>query len=152
MAHVRSGWLVHEGRIGSIGFGQSYLVWNVGVYSLISCRLGCEGRIVLLHHLLLHSYSSFLFISFLISDHFQVLYLCFRSWGEALLHSFLGSFVSHFQFFPIVLIFDYISLAHGQFWDGSLHFPGEFSKSALKFIDFFWDFECGLPSFCGIFF
>ena len=88
MAHVGPCCLVHERGVVAVGFGQADLVRDVGVDPLVGGGLGGEGRVVLLHHLLLHADPLLLLISLFVPDHLQVLNLGFGGWGQAFLHPF----------------------------------------------------------------
>jgi hypothetical protein len=150
VTHVRSRGLIHEGSVLAIGFGQTDLVGNVGVDSLVGSGLGREGRVVLLHQLLLHSDAALLIVSFLVSDHLQVLDLGLRSRGQTFLHSFLCVLVRFLQFLPLVLVLYDVGLAHAQLRYCRLHLAGQLSQTTLEFVDLFAHFQSRLPALSGV--
>ena len=112
MAHVGAGRLVHEGRVIAVGFGQTDLVRYVGVYPLHGGRLGREGRVVLLHHFLLHAHPLLLLIPLLVSNHLQIFDLGLGSRRQALLHSFARAFDGRLELLSLALVFYDVGLAH----------------------------------------
>ena len=112
VTHICSCCLVHERCVISIRLWKSYLIRDVWIDSLVSCGLCCEGRIVLLHHLLLHPDPSFFIISFLVSYHLQVFNLCFRSGRQTFFHPFSCPLKWALHFFSFILILDDIGLTH----------------------------------------
>lgn len=150
VTHVGSRRLVHEGSVLAVGLGQSDLVRNVGVDALVGRRLSREGRVVLLHQLLLLPNATLLLVPLLVANHLQVLDLGLRGRRQPLLHPLLGIFEGLFQFFPLVLVLDDVGLAHAEFGDGGLHLASEFPESALELVDFFADFQGGLPALGGV--
>lgn len=79
MPHVGTRCLVHEGCVVTIRFRQADLVRDIGIDTLVGSGLSCEGWVVLLHHLLLHTNVTLVLITLLIPDHLQVLDLSLRS-------------------------------------------------------------------------
>jgi len=150
MAHVRSGRLIHKRSIRAIRFRQAYFVWNVWVYSLVSCSLSGEWWIILLHKFFLHSDSSFFLVSFLISDHLQVLYLSLGSRRQTFLHPLTSILENLLYLLSFFLILDDVGLTHWQLRNSCLHLASEISESALELVDFLRDLESWLSTVSGI--
>ena len=143
--------LVHKRGIISIGLWQSDLVWNVRVHSLVGRCFCCKGRVVLLHHFLLHPDPPLLLIPLLVPYHLQIFDFSLGSRGQTFFHPLPCIFQRTFNIFPLILELDNIGLAHWEFWDSCFHFSSEIPESTLELIDLFRHFKSGLSSFSGIF-
>jgi hypothetical protein len=146
VTHIGPWSLVHEGCIVAVGFGEANLIRNVGVDTLVSSSLGRKGRIVLLHHLLLHADVTLLLVSLLIADHLQILDFGLGSRRKALLHTLASCLERALELFTLVLVLDYIGLAHGKLGDSSLHLACKVAQTRLEFVDLLRDLESGLAT------
>ena len=81
MPHVRAWLMKHKRRIVAIWLRQSDLIWrNVRIVSRLSSGLRRIRWIIHLEYVFLLTNASFLFVSFLVSDHLQILNLSLWSW------------------------------------------------------------------------
>jgi hypothetical protein len=150
VAHVGSWCLVHEGCIVAVGFGKADFIRNVGVDSLVGSGLSGEGRIVLLHHFLLHADVALLLVSLLVPDHFEIFNLGLGSRWKSLLHALFGGLERTIKLFAFVLKLDDVGLAHGEFRDCGFHLASEITKARLELVDLFRNFKGRLPALSGI--
>ena len=136
MAHVRAWLLEHKRRTVAVRFGQTDFVWGyVGVVPRLRCGLGHVRWVVHFQYILLFSYVLLLLVSFLVPDHFQVLYFCLWRWWKAFLHSLLGLLVVALKLVSLLLVLYYVGLTHGEFRYGGLHFTCEVPESRLELVD-----------------